>query len=388
MLRLSAVDARRPWAVDGLIVAAIAGVGSLRGPDGGEGTAGWALTLALALPLLGRRRHPVAVFIIVSVIALGQWLADVRAFGDSALLVALYTVAATQPLRVTLAAAAVVEAGIGLAVARWAPGTEPNAFVALSGLATAAGVLGVNVQHRRALMLSLRERAARLEDERDQHGRLAAAAERSRIARELHDIIAHNLSVMIALADGATFAIHDAPDRAEVATRSASRTGRQALTEMRRLLGVLRTDDGAPESRAPLPGLAQVDELVERVRAAGLPTTLRVSGAAPAGASGGLQLAAYRIVQEALTNALKHAGPGAEAEVALRWERERLAVAVRNTGPPAAAIGPEGGGLRGMRERAAVYDGVVTAGPQPEGGWRVHTELAHVAAPEPLELRA
>jgi signal transduction histidine kinase len=375
LTRLSAWSARRRSALDVLIVTAIVGLGSLPRPGGIEGWRGWLFTVALALPLLWRRRRPVGVFAVITAIALVQWAADARAFGDSALLVALYTVAATQPLRTTLAAAAVLEVGIGLAVARWGGGGEAlNAVVALSGLVTAAAVLGVNVRHRHALLESLHERAARLEAERDQQGRLAAAAERSRIAREMHDIVAHNLSVMIALADGATYAVHDAPDRAEIAMRNASRTGREALTEMRRLLGVLREDEQAGE-RAPQPGMGQLDALVEQVRAAGVPTTVTVTGAPPAQLSGGLQLAAYRIVQEALTNTLKHGGPGVAAAVDLRWQGPRLRLEVTNTGLTAPAPATEGGGLRGMRERAAVYDGAVDAGPLAEGGWRVVAEL-------------
>jgi signal transduction histidine kinase len=389
---LVAWHARRPWAADALMVAAILALGAVRGPDRAEGTVAWLFTVALAVPLLWRRRWPVGVFAVIALVALGQWLSDTRSFGDSALLVALYTVAATRSVRMTLAAAAVVEVGILLAALRWAgERDEINAFVALSGLATAAGVLGVNVRHRRALLSSLHERAERLEYERDQQGRLAAAAERSRIAREMHDIVAHNLSVMIALADGASFAVHDAPDRAEAAMRGASRTGRQALTEMRRLLGVLReepaTDDhDGPDGRAPQPGLAQIAALVEQVRTAGLPISHTVVGAPPEPAPAGLQLAAYRIVQEALTNTLKHAGPGARATVSLTWDADRLAIELRDTGLTPDPSAAEGAGLRGMRERAAVYDGIVEAGPAPGGGWRVRTELA--CAPAALETTA
>jgi signal transduction histidine kinase len=389
LTRLSAWSVRRRWALDVLIVLTIIGLGSLRRPYGIDGWKGWLFTVALALPLLWRRRRPVGVFAVIAAIALVQWALDIRAFGDSALLVALYTVAATRPLTTTLWAAAALEAGIGLAVARWGSEGDPlNAFVALSALVTAAGVLGANTRHRHALLASLQERATRLEAERDQQGRLAAAAERSRIAREMHDIVAHNLSVMIALADGAGYAVHEAPDRAEVAMRNASHTGREALSEMRRLLGVLR-DDGPAGERAPQPGIGQLDALVEQVRAAGVPTTVSISGAAPQELSGGLQLAAYRIVQEALTNTLKHGGPGVEASVDLRWQGPRLRLEVVNTGPPAVSVAApptEGGGLRGMRERAAVYDGTVAAGPLPEGGWRVVAELVqHSAAPEPVK---
>jgi signal transduction histidine kinase len=388
LTRMSAWSARRRWALDALIVATVVGLGSLRAPDDVAATTSWLFTLTLALPLLWRRRRPVAVFAAICAVALVQWALDVPAFGDSALLVALYTVAATQPLRTTLAAAAVLEVGIGMAAARWAPGHRLDIVIALSGMATAAGVLGVNVRHRQALLASLRDRAARLEAERDQQGQLAAAAERSRIAREMHDIVAHNLSVMIALADGATYAVQDDPDEAEVAMRSASRTGREALTEMRRLLGVLRADEPAGD-RTPLPGIGQVDALVEQVRAAGVPTTLTIAGEPPEHVAGGLQLAAYRIVQEALTNTLKHGGAGVEAYVDVRWIGPRLHLRITNTGLPGPALAAEGGGLRGMRERAAVYGGAATAGPLPEGGWRVVAELRqHDPAPAPVAVAA
>jgi signal transduction histidine kinase len=162
--------------------------------------------------------------------------------------------------------------------------------------------------------------------------------------------------------------------------QTASRTGRQALTEMRRLLGVLR-EDPEPEGRAPQPGIAQIDALVEQVRSAGLPVGYSVSGQPAEAAPAGLQLAAYRIVQESLTNTLKHAGPGAEAVVSLGWKADRLTVEVRDTGLPADPSSTDGSGLRGMRERAAVYDGTVEAGPLPGGGWRVSTELVYIATP-------
>jgi signal transduction histidine kinase len=370
----------RPWLVDVAIVAAIIALGALRGPDRGGDVDGRIFTVALALPLLLRRRYPLEVFAAIAVIALGQWFTDTLAFGDSALLVALYAVAVTQPLRILLLAAAVLEVGIVLAAVRWGDDHWLTAFVALSGLATAAGVMGTNVRNRRALMASLHERAARLEHERDQQGRLAAGAERSRIAREMHDIVAHNLSVMIALADGASYAVHDAPDRAEDAMRTASRTGRQALTEMRRLLGVLREDPG-PQGLAPQPGIGQLDALVEQVRGAGLPVRYDVVGEPAEALPAGLQLAAYRIVQEALTNTLKHAGPDAGAHVTLAFAPGELRLAIVDSGADAHPSLSEGGGLRGMRERAAVYDGLVQAGPRDGGGWMVQTRLTFAGAP-------
>jgi signal transduction histidine kinase len=374
--RLASLQRRRPLLGDVVLVALLLAIGI--GSDAGRlesTTARRAFTLALVLPLLGRRRWPVPVFGLIAVIAFAQWLADVRAFGDAALLVALYTVAVSQPRRVTLLAAAVVEVGVVLAVARWASGDWLRGFVGLSGLAVAAAVTGTSIRTRRALVASLHERAERLERERDQQGQLAAAAERARIARELHDVVAHNVSVMIALADGASYAVDDDPARAKATMRIASRTGRQALGELRRLLGVLRDSDGGAQF-APQPGLAQLEELLQDLRSAGLPVSYEVTGRPSIPLPAGLELAVFRIVQEALTNTLKHAGPGAEAHVRMIHGDDALQVEVLDTGklrpdPPADGSA----GLRGMRERAAVYDGELTAGPAPDGGWRVHLVL-------------
>jgi signal transduction histidine kinase len=326
---------------------------------------------ALMLPLLARRRWPIEVFALISLIALGQWLLGVRAFGDAALLVALYGVAVSQPTSITLVAAAVVEGGVVIALARWSTGIDVRAFVGLSGLATAAAVLGMSTRNRRALVATLEERATRLEHERDQQGQLSAAFERARIAREMHDIVAHNVSVMIALADGAGYTVRDDPGRAELAMSNLARTGRQALTEMRRLLGVLREDDDDGGERAPQPGLAELDALVAQVRSAGLSVGYEISGA-PVTVPPGLQLAVYRIVQEALTNTIKHAGAGATAQLSVRHGAATLEVDVIDRGGvPLRATGSPGVGLRGMRERAAVYDGEIEAGPRPGGGWRV-----------------
>jgi signal transduction histidine kinase len=384
--RLSALRERHTRLIDAAIVVALVALSTLPAHPRHQGAAAIAFSIALPIPLLWRRRHPIAVFAAVAAIALAQWFADVRAFGDVALLVALYSVALTQPLRRTLVAAAVLEGGVVLATVRWGAGDALKVLIGLSGLATAAGVLGTSARNRRAFLSALEERAARLERERDQQGRLATAAERSRIAREMHDIVAHNLSVMIALADGAGYAVRDDPERAEAALATASRTGREALTEMRRLLGVLR-DEPASAERAPQPGVVEIDALVEQVRAAGVPVRYSMTGR-PGALPQGLQLAAYRIVQEALTNTLKHAGPDARAAVTLSCEGESLELEVRNSGLPAEPPAEEGGGLRGMRERAAVYDGVVDAGPLSAGGWSVRTRLSLRPLPVPAATPA
>ena len=316
---------------------------------------------ALTLPLVWRRRWPMPVFAVIAAVAGVQWLADVKVLGDAALLVALFTVAARESRQRALIATGVVGAGAVLATARWGSDDAFKTFVGLAGLTIAAAGIGTSVRQRRAVQAASEERAA--------------AAERARIAREMHDIVAHNLSVMIALADGAAFAAERSPVQSVEAMQNVSATGRQALTEMRGLLGVLRDDES--ESSRRQPGLDELDQLVGQVRAAGLPVTLAVEGdaaALPAGA----QLTVFRLVQEALTNTLKHAGPKARAAVTLRFDAGGVDVEVSDdgTGERPAAQGGHGLGLSGMRERAAVYAGTVEAGPLSTGGWRVHTRLA------------
>jgi signal transduction histidine kinase len=337
--------------------------------------------LALVLPLVWRRKAPLVVFGAMAAVALAQWASNLRTPADTVLLVALYTVAAYRDRRSTLAAFAVLEGGIVLAAQRWSTdGRMLPSFVSLSAMAVAAAVLGTNMKGRRAQLAFLRERAVRLERERDQQAQLAVAGERARIAREMHDIVTHNLSVMVALADGAVFAHDDAPARATAAMRQVSATGRQAITDMRRFLGVLRS--GEPDAlRHPMPGIAQLGPLAEQVRAAGLPTRLEVAGE-PALVPAAAQLTAFRLVQEALTNTLKHAPPGATAEVRVACAADAVAVTVTDDGagapaplPPPVAPGRSGHGLAGMRERAAAYGGRLTAGPLPGGGWRVAAQL-------------
>jgi signal transduction histidine kinase len=376
--RVVAAVGRWPVLVDLVIVAflVIQAAAHAAGPDA-DGRLGALFAVPLALPLLWRRRYPVAVFAVVAVVALTTLALDVRSTADLALLVAMYTVALTQPRRIAAAAIAALEVGVLLGNLRWSQGSVLEGFVAVSAMVIAAVALGINIRQRRALLGSLYERAARLELERDQQGRLATAAERARIAREMHDIVAHNLTVMIALADGATYAIEDDPERARKAMETASRTGREALSDMRRLLDVLHdADDAATNGRAPQPGLERISTLVEQVRTAGVAVSYETAGRPSAGLPAGMQLAVYRVVQEALTNTLKHAGPRARVEVSLDYDGARLVAEVADTGagrPGAGAV--DGRGLRGMHERAAVYDGSVSAGPRPDGGWRVRLEL-------------
>ncbi|WP_433236163.1 sensor histidine kinase [Streptosporangium sp. CA-135522] len=334
------------------------------------------LQVALVSPLVWRRRAPRTVFYAVAAAAFVQWLTDTQLLTDVALLVALYTVAARSGRRHTLAAGAVLEVGILLASARWAApeGRFFSSAVFLTAVAAAVAVTGVNTRIRRAYLASLEDRAVRLERERDQRARLAVADERARIAREMHDIVTHNLSVMVALADGAVFAQHRAPDRATAAMRQISGTGRQALTDMRRSLGVLRADE--PDAlRHPMPGIAHLEILADQMRTAGLPTRLDLQGD-PAFLPAAAQLTVYRLVQEALTNSLKHTSPGTHAEVRVRCSPGAVAIDVIDDGRATRAPGPPSGhGILGMRERAAAYGGTLEAGPLPSGGWQVSAAL-------------
>jgi signal transduction histidine kinase len=361
---------------------------------GGAGQVGEMVLFSavLVVPLIWRRRFPLSVFAFAAVVALAQWIANVRLAADVTLLVYLYTVARWYPLRVGVLAAAVVEAGAAMAGVRWhLTHSWLESLVYLSGLAAASLLLGVSVRHWRNSLSSLTERAEQLERQRDQQARIAVAAERTRIAREMHDVVAHSLSVMVTLSEGAALKLAAEPDRAKRAMRQVSATGHQALGEMRRLLGVLRTED-APETRQPQPGMAQLDGLLDQVRATGLAAELIVTGLAvtgPAAAmSPGAELTVYRIVQEALTNTLKHAAGPTRVSVAIACRADAVTVDVhddgarRHGGPQAGPGGPgtTGHGLTGMRERAAVYDGAVRAGPDPAGGWRIHARLPMTAA--------
>jgi signal transduction histidine kinase len=360
-------------------VAALSTVGLATQDRLGATTA--AFCAALCAPLLLLRRDPRLCFAVVAVVAFAQWLLSAPQIADVAVLISLYRVALESDLAEVALAAAIVELGAIMAAAKWSPSAPLKIWVGLTGLATAAGVLGITVRQRRVLLISLQDKAARLEVERDQEGRLGAAAERARIAREMHDIVAHNLSVMIALADGARYAMQASPVQAAEATERVSATGRQALLEMRRLLGVLGEEEDNAQPLAPQPGLDRLDGLLAQVHAAGIPVTMDLDGD-PRQLPEGVQLTVFRVAQEALTNTLKHAARPTSAHLALRCEQGGVELEVIDTGKRtrAAAVpllfsGGSGRGLRGMRERAAAYGGRLDAGPAPEGGWRVSLRL-------------
>lgn len=385
---------RHPLAVDGPLAAVLFALSVLSSglarSSGADQARDIVICLLLAGPILLRRKHPTAAFAVTVatatvLAALGLRIGAPKGGAFPAVLVVLYTLAAYRPRRISLRGLLACLVAIAVGVISY---SEPLASANTAWGALELGVLAVSVwifgdavAGRRAHSAWLEERARRAEAERDTKAQLVAAAERSRIAREMHDIIAHNLAVIVGLADGGRYAAVRSPERSSQALGAIASTGREALSELRRLLGVLTEDDDRAADLAPQPGLADLEALLGRVRAAGLPLTCVMQGD-PAGLSEGQQLTVYRIVQEALTNTLKHAGPAATAEVMLRYAGGTVDVQVTDTGLGTAAGSPDGAGrgLHGMRERAAVYDGTLQAGPASSGGgWRI---TAHLPAPE------
>ena len=339
------------------------------------------VVLAISVaPLLVRRIWPLPVFgwILLTAIAAGLW--SKSAIDGLALLIALYTVASRRPRRDALVCAGLLEVVAVIALRLYANSRWWFDAIFVSGMVAAALGLGLYFAARRAYLAELHDRAERLERERDQQAALAAAAERARIAREMHDIVAHHLTVMTTLAEAAVAASASSPEKATDVMRSVAVTGRRALADTRRLLGVLRERDGtgagSAEALQPVPDLSQLDALIEQVRSAGLDTALELHGQAP-DVPAGVQLAVYRLVQEALTNTLKHGGAGARASVRLSFEPGELRVDVNDDG--AGSVAPEaagvGGGLPGMRERVRAYGGDVQAGPRQPAGWAVSARL-------------
>lgn len=255
-------------------------------------------------------------------------------------------------------------------------GAIPSGFAALS-FCTVAVLVGTNVGNRRRYLNALIDRAHQLARERDQQAEIATAAERSRVAREMHDIVSHSLTVMITLADGSAGLVATAPERSAETMRLVAETGRGALGDMRRLLGVLRAGDEESATHAPQPGLGELGELVERFRAAGLPVRITVSGAAPSDV--GQQLTVFRVVQEALTNTLRHAALATQVTVTIAFGDERIRIDVEDDATVhTGSIQGSGSGLLGLRERVALYGGTMEAGPRRGGGWRVVAEIPTV----------
>jgi signal transduction histidine kinase len=378
---------RHPGLLDSVLALGLAFLGGVMvGKLPHKWPLGAAAVAAMVIPVVFRRRHPTGAFIAAAAGGALQVMLLPRPVGsDVAILVLLYTLAAYRPRRISVPGVAVCLVGAAVAIARWAPGRALGSpsrvgevFLFFTVPTVLAWVLGDSMRYRRGYYRALEERAARLERERDAQAQIAAAAERARIAREMHDVIAHNVSVMVVQADGAAFALDAEPERARQALAAISRTGRQALAEMRRMLGILRIGDD-PADLAPQPGIDQLDDLLEQARATGLPVSFTVEGL-PQALPRGADLAAYRVIQESLTNTRKHGGLSAAASVTLRYCQDGLMLCVADDGRGAAAVSDnDGHGLVGMRERVEMYGGTVRAGPRPGGGYQVTATLPFTA---------
>jgi signal transduction histidine kinase len=355
-----------PLVWDSLLAALIASIvgATVSSQDGVRGLVAWGLVVVASAPLAVRRRAPLPVLGVVSGATVVLALAGNGGAGDTALALASYTVAAHEPWR-RVATFGIPLALVGASVSQVAAQTHHNWVEVVTGLTVAVGLpilIGRIVFNRRRRLVLDRESAARE----------AVTLERTRIARELHDVVAHAMSVMIVQAGAARTVVDRDPNAALDAIAQVEQTGRAGLAEMRRLIGVL-TDDGQAGSTAPMPGLAQLDPLLDTVRSAGLPVELFRTGTArelPAGAD----LAAYRVIQESLTNALKHAGP-ASARVALDYTSDRVTIEVADDGRGPSAEPGVGHGLIGMRERVGLFGGTLETSARPGGGFVVHAEI-------------
>lgn len=247
------------------------------------------------------------------------------------------------------------------------------AYVAIAVTLLIANLLGTNAGQRRRNLAALVERAEQLARERDQQAEIASAQERERIAREMHDIIAHSLSVIIAVADGAHAAADERPDEAKTAIARVAETGRRTLGEVRRLLGSVRGEHEGVDPHSPQPDATQLPALVEDFREAGLPVQLTMSGAPSIDPAVGLTV--YRIVQESLTNVLRHARGVQQVKVVVSWMADDVTILVRDRTSVPTSSTDAGRGILGMRERVALFNGGVEAGPHREGGWQVCARL-------------
>jgi signal transduction histidine kinase len=336
------------------------------------------------IALVLRRRRPLAVAVTVATVLATEWLVfgSPEGFGVVATLaVAGYAVAAYEDRgRALIGLGALVAASVVWNLRDPVQTNLQKHLMALVWLSPTAiaWLLGAYQRTRRLYVAELHERADRADREREERAQAAVAEERARIARELHDIVAHNVSVMVVQAEAADEMLErDRPERARGPVWKIQETGRSALTDMRRMLGILREADSRP-ALAPQPGIANLELLLTKLRESGLPVELDVTGE-PQPLSPGVDLSAYRVVQEALTNTLKHAGP-ARARVVVHFAPGALELEISDDGPGAPNGAGGGHGLVGMRERVAMFGGELEAGPRPAGGYLVRARL-------PLESR-
>lgn len=344
-------------------------------PDALWSGTGIVLSVALCAPYLMRRRYPLAVFAAIQAIAFLQILLGVELLvADVMLLLAVYNLAVRARWFVSACAALVSTYWLLVAVVP----TMERDHLSIGDVGVLVAVIvwawtwGRLVQTRRNYVGSLRERAEQLEREKTAEAMIAASTERTRIARELHDIVSHSLSVVVLMSDGAATKVASDPERARKAMLGVRDTGRTAMADMRRMLGVLREDE--PGSHTPQPGIGQLDRLVEESVAAGLPVTLETEGDAGS-VPASVDLAVFRIVQEALTNVRRHAGPGVtRADVRIRYREDSVEVSIIDDGKGPAGSPFEsrtGHGLIGMHERVGAHGGTLRTGARPGGGFEV-----------------
>ncbi|MFD8412060.1 sensor histidine kinase [Streptomyces sp. NPDC059650] len=339
----------------------------------------WALVVLSTLPLVARRRYPLITFVVVlgAALAIGSCASWITVL---ACVVGAYSAVVHSRHRTAAIAVLVLAAALSGVAFRNAdpllPGWSSPGFVLL-----VAGMLASLVRLLQLRLASSRDRVTRLQAAQEEATRRAVAEERARIAAELHDVVTHNVSVMVIQAGAARTVMDRAPEQSKQALLAVEAGGRAAMAELRHVMGLLAAPDHErPDGLEPQPGLAQLDALVARVRAAGTPVSVEVS-LPPDPLPPGVDLAAYRVVQEALTNTVKHAR-GAEASVAIAHTDACLQIEITDTGgvqdsPP---VRGNGRGHIGLRERLAVYQGELTAGPTPDGGYRVTARIPRSAA--------
>lgn len=385
--------ARHPWLTDSLITALYfvpTFLATLATVFGSGPPSLWialaqvaAVAVAAAAILLLRRRHPWLLIVVA-------WIACLVVYPLGStdmlpMLLALYALAVYRSPRSAWLgfAGSVVIVTVSMYVAASA---HPDGIVAPFGTDAPASatqfviamliatLIGITVGNRRRYTDALIARAHDLARERDQQTQLAAAAERARIAREMHDIVSHGLTVMITLAEGSAATAERDPVRAADAMRNVSEAGREALGEMRRMLGVLNQAAEDDAGRSPQPDVAAIPDLVDGFREAGLPVSLTTVGALVVGPA--LELAVFRVVQEGLTNVLRHAHAPRRVDVRIEHRDPTVDITIDDDaeGSPSRMNGA-GRGLAGLRERVALYGGTLEAGPRPERGWRLHAVL-------------
>ncbi|MGZ4672677.1 MAG: sensor histidine kinase [Ilumatobacteraceae bacterium] len=384
--RLSRADVNRRDAVVaivllGLMVASVAGKAPDAGQRGADALA-YALAVPLTLPFAVHRRWPTASLICV-LAAFGTYaIASYAVYPGVSLFAMLFGIALHSDRRRSIMALLLCVAAMVTALAIQPTGVATSSDWTSSLLAIAvAWLAGENYRSRRARWAALEERAAMLENEREERDRRAVADERLRIARDLHDIVSHAMSVIAVQAATGHHLLDRDTEAARRALSNVETASRGALVEMRRMLGVLRDNDDAPGSRTPAPSLSNLGQLIARVRDAGLGVSTSIDPDIPE-LPASVDLAVYRIVQESLTNVMKHGGP--VAFVSVTCSATELCIEVTDdgrVGGPAPTPGDTPGhGLIGMRERVALYNGEFSAGPRPGGGFRVAARLPLGAA--------